>query len=484
MTSLSTLIKQGRHEEIWMKYLGFLDLSIDEFMEIQERLLLEQIDILGKSMMGRMLMGDVIPTSIKEFRELVPLTTYKDYHEYLDQKRTDVLPREPVTWAHTSGRSGEFRFKWAPYTKKMYDRLGDSVAGSMILASCTKKGEVLLEPNDTVLLATAPTPYVSGEITNSADEHMDLRFLPPLEEGNDMGFRDRIQAGFKLAMVEGLDFFYGLASILVGIGEQFGKGGSGSMKLTSDMLRPDVLWRLLSSFIKAKIKGGPLLPKDVWKLKGIMTGGVDASIYKKQIEYYWGKKPLEGYACTEGGSMAMQAWNYQGMTFFPENDFLEFITHEEHEKNKKDPDYHPKTVLYNELVPGIYELVFTNFHGGIFTRYRVGDLFEVISVRDDELDIDLPQVRFYSRDSDIINIAGFALITEKDIWKALEKSDLDYYEWVARKEIKDNKSYLRLFIELKSVSSVDTDEIEIQINSTLQEVNSDYDDLEKMLGYM
>ena len=141
MTSLTELIQQGRQKEIWTKYLGFLDLSIGEFMEIQERLLLEQIDLLGKSLMGRMLMGDVIPTSVEEFRKVVPLTSYKDYQENLDQKRIDVLPREPVTWAHTSGRSGDFRYKWAPYSQKMYDRLGDSVTGSMILASCTKKYE-------------------------------------------------------------------------------------------------------------------------------------------------------------------------------------------------------------------------------------------------------------------------------------------------------------------------------------------------------
>lgn len=482
MKSLSSLIRQGRQKEIWTKYLGFLDLSINEFMDIQERLLLEQIELLGKSMMGRMLMGKVIPSSIEEFREIVPLTTYKVYHEYLEQKRTDVLPREPVAWAHTSGRSGDFRVKWAPYSQKMYDKLGESVTGSMILASCTKKNEVILELFDTVLLATAPIPYFSGEITRSANNQMDLKFFPPLDVGEDVGFRERIQLGFKMAMIEGVDFFYGLASILVGIGEQFEKG-SGSMKLSTDILRSKILWRMISSYLTKKIRGEKLLPKDIWKLKGIMTGGVDASIYKKQIEYYWGKKPLEGYACTEGGSVCMQSWNYKGMTFYPDNNFLEFITHEEHKKNKKDPNYQPKTVLYNELEPGIYELVFTNFHGGIFTRYRVGDLFEVISLRDDELDIDLPQVRFYSRDSDIINIAGFALITEKDIWQALEKTDLDYYEWVARKEIKDNKSYLRLFIELKSVATMDTSNVEAQISSALREMNSDYYDLEKMLDY-
>jgi len=482
MTSFNTMLEQGRHKEIWMRYLGFLYLSIDEFMEIQERLLMEQINELGNSMMGRMLLGDTVPKTVEEFRKNVPLTTYQDYHELLDEKRTDVLPREPVAWAHTSGRSGTFRWKWAPYSQKMFDRLGDSVTGSMILASCSKKGEVLLEPNDTVLLATAPSPYMSGEISKSADEQMQLHFLPSLEEGDTLSFRDRIQSGFKLAMIEGLDFFYGLASILVGIGERYEKGAS-SGKLSGEMLKPAVLFRLLKGFITAKLQGRNVLPKDVWKLKGIMTGGVDASIYKKQIEHYWGKKPLEGYACTEGGSLCMQAWNYQGMSFFPENDFLEFIPHEEHIKNKKDPDYQPKTVLYNELELGVYELVFTNFHGGIFTRYRIGDLFEVISLRDDELDIDLPQVVFYSRDSDIINLAGFALITEKDIWGALEKTDLDYYEWVARKEIKENKTYLRLFIELKSVTDLDTKEVEKQISAALREINSDYNDLEEMLGY-
>ncbi len=88
--------------------------------------------------------------------------------------------------------------------------------------------------------------------------------------------------------------------------------------------------------------------------------------------------------------MAMQSWNCKGMTFFPDNDFLEFIPLDEHFKSNQNPDYQPKTLLYSELQPGIYELVFTNLLGGVFTRYRVGDLFEVISLRDEELNIDLP----------------------------------------------------------------------------------------------
>jgi len=482
MPSATKLIQQGRNGEIWTKYCGFLDLDLDEYMDIQERLLLEQIDLLSKSMMGRMLMGDFIPSSVEEFREIVPLTTYEDYVGYLDKKREDVLPRKPYMWSHTSGRSGDYRFKWVPYTKKMYDRLGEVVIGSMLLATCSKKGEVRLEPGDTVLLATAPPPYVSGLLTYSLKDQFEIQFLPSLAEGDEMDFRERIQSGFKLAMRDGLDYFYGIASVLVGIGEQF-EAGSGSTGFSLDMLRPSVLYRLLKAFISAKLKNKNPLPKDIWNLKGIMTGGTDTSVYKNKVEYFWGRKPLEGYACTEGGTMAVQAWNYQGLTFFPDNNFLEFIPYDEHKKSQQDPDYQPETVLFDELEEGIYELVFTNFHGGIFTRYRVGDLFEVVAMEDEEIGIKLPQTKFYSRAQDIISLAGFTLLTEQDLWFAVENSGEDYREWVARKEVTNSKPHLHLFVELDAPHKVDAEKFRSSIDQNLSKVNPDYQDMKDMLVY-
>ncbi|MCJ7716721.1 MAG: GH3 auxin-responsive promoter family protein [Anaerolineales bacterium] len=482
MTSASTLIKQGRNEEIWDKYCGFIDLSISEFMEIQERLLLEQIDLLGKSMMGRMLMGDVLPKSVAEFREVVPLTSYKDYRSYLEEKRDDVLPREPYMWSHTSGRSDDYKFKWVPYTKKMYDRLGEMVIGSMILTTASKRGEIMLEPSCKMLLATAPPPYMSGLVSLSTQDQMEVQFLPSLEDGEKMDFAERIAAGFKLGMKTGIDYFYGIPMVLVKIGEKLEQGSSGS-GFTPDMLHPQLLFRMLKGTIKAKINKRGMLPKDIWKPKGIMTGGTDASIYKDSVEYYWGIQPSEGFGCTEGGILALQAWNYKGMTFSPDNNFLEFITHEEHKKNKENPKYQPKTVLYNELTPGIYELVFTNFHGGVFTRYRVGDLFEVISLRDEECNINLPQVKFYSRAGDVINLGGFAFLTENIIWQAIEQTGIEYNEWVARKELKGNETYLNLFIELNTAGSIDLESLQEKIHENLMKLNSDYADLENMLGY-
>ncbi|HDD61220.1 MAG: GH3 auxin-responsive promoter [Chloroflexota bacterium] len=482
MSTLSTLIKQGRKEEIWTKYCGFLDLTMDEFMEIQERLILEQIDVLGKSMMGRMIMGDVIPTSIDEFREVVPLTTYKDYIGYLDIQREDVLPRKPYAWCHTSGRTGEYKFKWVPYTKKMYDRLAEVVVGAMILSSANKKGDINLENKDTILLTTAPPPYFSAIITRTTHEHADVRFLPDLDEGEKMGYVERVQSGFKEAMIKGLDYFYGISSVLVRIGEQFEQGGTGA-GLSKDMLKPSFIWRMGKGFLKAKLKGRPMRPMDIWNIKGIMTGGADTAVYSNRIKDYWGRVPVEGYACTEGGLMAIQAWNLEGMTFYPENDFLEFIPNAELKKEEADPTYTPKTVLFNELDLGVYELIFTNFHGGILTRYRVGDLFEVTSMRDDELDINLPQMKYYARSSDVINLANMAFLTEKDIWFAMEKTGLDYNEWIARKVISDDKTYLHLYVEAGSNHGLTEEEFRIKIKQSLQKVNSGVQDLEDMLGY-
>ena len=482
MTTLATLIKQGRNEEIWTKYCGFLDLTIDEFMEIQERLLMEQIDLLGKSMMGRMLLGDVIPSSIDEFREVVPLTTYQDYVGYLDEQREDVLPRKPKVWCHTSGRTGEYKFKWVPYTQKMYDRLAEIVVAAMILASANRKGDINLENKDTILLTTAPPPYFSAIVTRTTDEHADVRFLPPLDEGENMGYVERVQAGFKLAMSKGLDYFYGISSVLVRIGQQFESGGTGS-GLTKDMLNPSFIWRMLKGVVKAKLQGRAMLPRDIWNIKGIMIGGADSSVYRKLVVKYLGREPGEGDACTEGGMLAIQGWNLKDMTFFPENDFLEFIPDEELAKERENPGYVPKTVLYNELEPGVYELVFTNFHGGIFTRYRVGDLFEVTGLKDDEIGVSLPQVQYYARSSDVINLANFAFLTEKDIWHAMEDADVEYNEWIARKELVEEKSFLHLFVEGDPNNELGEDEFRRRVKESLTKTNTDLLDMEEMLGY-
>ena len=93
-----------------------------------------------------------------------------------------------------------------------------------------------------------------------------------------------------------------------------------------------------------------------------------------------------------------------------------------------------KTLLMDELKPGIYEFVFTNFFGGALMRYRIGDLVEVISLEDEETGVKLPQFSFYSRADDLIDLGSMARFTETSIWKAIDDSGIAYEDWTARKE--------------------------------------------------
>ena len=43
MTNLEEMLRQEEYGKIWDKYCGFLDLNLNEFMHIQERLLMEPI---------------------------------------------------------------------------------------------------------------------------------------------------------------------------------------------------------------------------------------------------------------------------------------------------------------------------------------------------------------------------------------------------------------------------------------------------------
>ena len=81
------------------------------------------------------------------------------------------------------------------------------------------------------------------------------------------------------------------------------------------------------------------------------------------------------------------------MIFIPYRNFYEFIPkNKEIDKEAVDNSYRPATVLMSELKENqIYELVVTNFHGGPFWRYRIGDYLKVISLKDIESGLKLPQ---------------------------------------------------------------------------------------------
>ena len=111
---------------------------------------------------------------------------------------------------------------------------------------------------------------------------------------------------------------------------------------------------------RCKKENRPLLPKDLFHLKGFMVAGTDNLCYKDDLEALWGIRPMELFAGTEPSIIGTETWTRKGMYFFPDTAFYEFITEKDMMKNHEDPSYIPPTYLMDEVRPGEkYELVFT-----------------------------------------------------------------------------------------------------------------------------
>jgi hypothetical protein len=441
------LLHQGRKEELWQMCCGFLTLRLDEFMNIQRRLLLEQLEMLGGSSLGKKIMRGRLPKTVEEFRRQVPLTTYADYCPELLEKREDVLPVKPELWSHSAGRSGEYPCKWVPMTSTYVWELSKVLYGVGMLSCCDGWGDTSHIPdNINILYAVAPVPYISGTFADILRMQSPLHYLPTLEEAKDLSFEERIKVGFEQAMSEGFDYFFGLSLVLMNVGEKIYEA-SNTIDLRRFLKHPKALWRLSRGKIRSSLAGRPVLPRDLWKIKGIIGSGTDSYVYKDKIKELWGRSPLDLYACTEGSVIATQTWDYNGMTFVPGLNFLEFTPEDELVKWEMDRSYQPETLLLDEVEPGKnYEIVITNFHGGALVRYRIGDMVRITSLWNEELGINIPQMAFERRVDDFIDfyVVNF---TERSIWQAIESTGVAYEDWVAYKDAKNQ--LLNIGLELK-----------------------------------
>lgn len=462
-------------EELWQRYCGFFDLSLDEYMKTQEDLLMEEIGLVVDSFLGKKIMGNNKPSSVEEFRRLVPLTTYDDYEPYLSECREDVLAVKPVLWCHSAGRGGTF--KWIPYSAGALEK--PYYISNIILATATGKGEVNIKPKERILLNLPARPYASGSLFHYLSQVFPIRSIPPQEEAEEVDFQERIERGFQMALRSGVDEILSMSSIMVKIGERMA-GQAQGMKFSLSMLHPRVLLTITRALLRSKLGRRPMLPKDLWSPKAIITAGTDTSIYKEDIAYYWGKSPFEIYGSTEAPSIAVQNWNKKWLTFVPTCAFWEFIPEEESIKSREDKSYHPSTVLLNELKEGkIYEVVLTQLYGMPLLRYRIGDAVKVVALSDDEAGINLPQFVFHARIDEIIDLAGLAKLNERVVWQAIANTGIKYEEWSVRKEYEHDRTFLRVYMELKGER--EATEIERLIDEQLKAVDVDYRDIDSYL---
>jgi hypothetical protein len=207
---------------------------------------------------------------------------------------------------------------------------------------------------------------------------------------------------------------------------------------------------------------------------------MDVAAFRDKVKHYWKADPFETYIITEFGCLlAMQTWNRRGMTFTPDAGFFEFIPEQDSLRSRDGSSYKPTTVLMDELEPGRrYEVVFTNFHGGIFSRYRPGDLIKIVALEDEETGVRLPQMVFEARADRIIDIGGFSRLNERVVWQALESLDIQYEDWMARKEFEDGQPVVRIYL---AMGHPHRDQVETRLHEALKALDEDYADLESML---
>ena len=478
-------------EEIWEEYCGFLTLSMDEFMNIQKRLLMEQIDLWSSSGLGRSILKGKRPHSIQEFREMVPLTTYEDYAPTLLSKQAAALPGAPVLWVQTSWEGGVHPIKVAPYTKAMLDTFKHNVMSCLLLATSRKKGEFDISVTDHMLYALAPMPFITGLLPLLFQDEIDIEFLPSVKEAVHMSFKERNVQGFKLGMKKGIEYFFGLGSVLYYVSQSVGSMTSGRKKSLREYLSstsPKMMARYLMAKKKCRQENRELLPKDLFQLKGFMCAGTDNRCYKADLERMWGISPMEIFAGTEPTCIGCETWSREGVYFLPDACFYEFIPENELDKNLADPEYQPRTILWDEVVPGgVYEIVLTVLKGGAFARYRIGDMFRCTGIGSQLENNQIPRFQYIDRVPQVIDIAGFTRITENSINQAIELSSLPIAAWTAKKEFTDNnRPYLHLYVELErdnlAGSAVSIRILQDQLGIYFRYLDQDYEDLKKILG--
>ena len=484
-------LKKCSAAEIWQEYCGFLDLSLSEYMEIQKRLLMEQVELMAGCQLGQRFFRNGVPHSVEEFRETVPLTKFEDYADVLLTQKEEMLPEKPVLWLHTTWEGGDFPSKRAPYTESMLETYKTNILGAMLLATSTGRNKFNVRPGMRVLYSLAPLPYATGMFPDLISSEIDLRFMPSVREARKMSFGQQMRTGYKLAAKHGMDMFFGMSSILYGATRSLDQLTQGGGKVSfRDIVTtsPRMLWRILSAKYRQKRDGTDVKPRDLFRLQGFVCVGTDTALYKNELEEAWGIRPLEIAGGTEPTCLGTETWSKNGLVLFPDACFYEFIPEMELYREMDDPSYTPKTYLMDELVAGQkYELVITVLKGGAFLRYRVGDVYRCLRLRNPPDKLDLPQFEYVDRIPSVIDIAGFTRFTEREIRKVIEMSRLPIPDWFATKEYDETgRSFLNLYVEVDMADAqglaMSRQLLRDHLSLYFRSYDGDYKDLKRLLN--
>ncbi len=478
-------LRKHTPEQLWSEYCGFLDLSISEYMYIQNHLMEEQIKLWRDSGLGRELLHGKHPETVEDFRKMLPLTTYENYADILLSRRTGMLPADPMIWIETTWEGGLRPVKVAPYTREMLDTYSHNIMCVMMVTTAKEKGDFNVSRGDRVLYGGAPLPYATGLMPSLVNEEIRLEWLPDPNEKNLSSFSERIKKGFTMAHKGGIDFFFGIGSVANYITENFSSASTKKKGKSKTKVSAGIALRYVKARYISRRDQRPVLPGDIFRPKAFICAGTDAFCYRNKLAKAWGTEPFELAAGTESTCIGTETWVHKGMYFFPDACFYEFIPEEEIQHSLDNNNYQPRTCLMDEVrTGGLYELVISVLKGGAFMRYRIGDVYRCVNAGTGG---SLPSFTFADRVPSIIDIAGFTRLTESTIGEVISLSKLGINDWLAKKEYShEGQPYLHLYIELTPEAvageAVSRSVLAEHLSVYFRYYDSDYNDLKRLLN--
>ena len=362
------------------------------------------------------MLGRRLPKNMGDFRQACRLTTYQDYRPFLENHQESSLAEPAFCWDDSDASGRENRS--VPYTKRGYETAVDNSLAAFILSSANKKQEVSLRPQDRMFWDNSDQSSLLSNLACEMTQRFGFSNIQALSgsKTGESGYKGEFDWG--QGMIGGLDILVGPNGALTQLGEDFSSSRPTPWCQPS-ILHPWAMLRLAKGYLKSRFLARPMMPKDFWAPRVLLTWQLGESAIIRETAQYWGRPPYQPYYCPEGGVMGLPGWNRKDVTLIPYSNFYEFIPEDEYLKSWQDAEYHPQTVLFHELNEGCrYELVITNLHGMPFLRYRVGHLVKVIGQEDPEIGVRLPQIAFESRCDQRLERGALPPAQESDLEQA------------------------------------------------------------------
>ena len=458
-------------KRMWREYCAVVQLPMNVFLEIQNTLLTEQLDLMSKNDWFRPFAGGRIPKTIEEYRRSVPLRTWRDYLPVLDPESVNGLADDLHCWVHTSWCHGSY--KKVPWVRRFFDAQCRHIIAALMMSAARYEGDVRLNKNFRVLPVLPEAPFASAWLATGVIQRdiVDSLLAEPADGSGGSTMSERIQSGLRRSLEPGVDCVIGMSSTLLLAQREFGnmvRRTNFRQLLLQVGTRAAMRWAM--GRVKHLGQGDTWEPKTLLKPKSVITWGADTGFLTPTIEAQWGAPVFQFYASSEAGIIAMQDWRRNGLVPLPTSVFLEFLPAGRAPENDA-------PVLLDELVEGeLYEPVLTSFYGMPFMRMRQGDLLRV----EGRNEHGVPLFRFHSRADDIIDLGSIARIDTETLGEAMEMAGVKQGDWEAKKEYVDNRVVMSLYV---NTDAENVQELRGRIDSTLGKVDPHYREARYTLRY-